>query len=1185
MHLFKQLSKVILLLCCVLLLSPFSDLQSQGWYKTYPEINNLPDENPRVFSGIQQTPDQGFITWGSKGHGFSQETIPPVAYEPIDINITKTDLSGNVQWSQWYNNGETPEMSDLITFELSVAPDGYLGIGNVQSDDTDGHVVRGIQFDQMGSIVNSFEFNAVDLFGFVDVSITGTTFQGDTVELNAATSVTKIIEVMPAPDNTFIVLGSHYRSGYATVGKANHSWLIKIDINGNIIWNAEVPTEDYQEYFQGNSYEGAYTLLLTDLDVSTQGEILVTGGVDPYYYDYSRTIFKFDANGNVLWNNKEGYFSDVITGGIGQTVRQNAMFHPNGNIVSQVSFKSVNFHTSVITAMGPQGDTLWFNQDTPSAPDYQHVHDICPLKGNKIGVLYATGENSQTYIEGLRFGALNMSDGSTFWEGPKLPAYIGNSTSFGERHRYLNLIPNSKIGMVIAGQMFNQANTQQIPFIMAPGSQGFVNTAQVNGSVFIDTNQDCLPDATEQGIPDNLILGGIATTLTNEDGNYTLDLYEGEYTLINTFGEYPYELWQSDCEDSIAVTINTSQDVIEDIDFGFYPVVEECPRLQVQTGIPFLRPGFYNPAYVSYSNVGTAAEDSAYIYLILEPYMTIDSASLNFTYDPATNTYEFFVGEIDMFETGGFVYNVYIAPETELNITGCVQAFIAPFDRCNLEDPNWDRSELRVAATCVGDSIEFEIENIGEDMMMSRDYAIYADNLLKYDGSVQLGANEVQVMKKYADGSTFRITAEQAEYFPEPSFPEASVESCNTNEPPTTSINTVARNDQASYIDIECTIVTGSYDPNDKQVVPSGIGEERYVNSTVQLEYKVRFQNTGTDTAFNVFVLDTLSEHLDLATFQSGVASHDYEVSILPGRVIRWDFRNILLPDSSTNLIGSNGFIKFTMRFASDVPQPTEVHNTANIYFDFNEPIVTEDMFVTVCDECLIQTLATEGVYFDGKILLEGAYDSNGQMQTSLQDLLPKTQPYNSSPYFYDGDETIVAIPAEMVDWVLVEARAGTPNISGDRGTTTVETKAGLLFKDGSIRGIDGISGITFNNLEANQSYHFCIRHRNHLDVLTATALSPSTNMVYDFTNNVAQAFGNQQMKWLGPESKAVLFTGDFNADGIIQTTDYDLWFVQPAAVQVYDLPDANLDGVIQVSDYDKWFFNKAKVGAVEIGY
>jgi len=73
------------------------------------------------------------------------------------------------------------------------------------------------------------------------------------------------------------------------------------------------------------------------------------------------------------------------------------------------------------------------------------------------------------------------------------------------------------------------------------------------------------------------------------------------------------------------------------------------------------------------------------------------------------------------------------------------------------------------------------------------------------------------------------------------------------------------------------------------------------------LTYKIRFQNTGTDTAFNIVVLDTLSDLLDVSTFVPLVSSHPYALEIVDSNVLKYSFENIMLPDSNINEPGSHG--------------------------------------------------------------------------------------------------------------------------------------------------------------------------------------------------------------------------------------------------------------------------------------
>lgn len=220
----------------------------------------------------------------------------------------------------------------------------------------------------------------------------------------------------------------------------------------------------------------------------------------------------------------------------------------------------------------------------------------------------------------------------------------------------------------------------------------------------------------------------------------------------------------------------------------------------------------------------------------------------------------------------------------------------------------------------------------------------------------------------------------------------------------------------------------------------------------------------------------------------------------------------------------------------------------------------------------------------DFKVFLEGPMDGNS-MLANLGSLIPLQQPYNTSPYNYAGSESLSSIPSNMVDWILVEVRDNaTPNLTGSRATTTLATRAAILLDNGKIVDLDGVSPLIFENLDPNTGHYFCIRHRNHLDILTANPLSASGQITYDFTDSDAKVFGPLQLKLINFGTYA-MFVGDFNYDGSIQNTDRDSWKSAPAILNTYNYNDGNMDGSVQVTDYDRWYSNRTKAGVAEIDY
>ncbi len=144
-------------------------------------------------------------------------------------------------------------------------------------------------------------------------------------------------------------------------------------------------------------------------------------------------------------------------------------------------------------------------------------------------------------------------------------------------------------------------------------------------------------------------------------------------------------------------------------------------------------------------------------------------------------------------------------------------------------------------------------------------------------------------------------------------------------------------------------IVTGSYDPNDKTVSPVGVGPNGDIAaSETDLTYLIRFQNTGNGPAVNIMVKDTLSPNVDVNTFEMLSASHNYMIDALPGNVLRWKFNNIMLADSGSNEPASHGYIQYRIKRTNNNTPGTQIKNTAYIYFDFNEPVVTNTAINTI---------------------------------------------------------------------------------------------------------------------------------------------------------------------------------------------------------------------------------------------
>ena len=136
-------------------------------------------------------------------------------------------------------------------------------------------------------------------------------------------------------------------------------------------------------------------------------------------------------------------------------------------------------------------------------------------------------------------------------------------------------------------------------------------------------------------------------------------------------------------------------------------------------------------------------------------------------------------------------------------------------------------------------------------------------------------------------------------------------------------------------------LVVGSWDPNDKMESrgPSILYDD-FVNSDNWLYYTVRFQNLGTFPATFVRIEDELDSQLDETSFQMLQSSHDYVVKRTVSS-LEWFFDDINLPAEQDDSQGSNGFIYFRIKLNTGYAVGDVIPNTAEIYFDFNEPVIT----------------------------------------------------------------------------------------------------------------------------------------------------------------------------------------------------------------------------------------------------
>lgn len=227
-------------------------------------------------------------------------------------------------------------------------------------------------------------------------------------------------------------------------------------------------------------------------------------------------------------------------------------------------------------------------------------------------------------------------------------------------------------------------------------------------------------------------------------------------------------------------------------------------------------------------------------------------------------------------------------------------------------------------------------------------------------------------------------------------------------------------------------------------------------------------------------------------------------------------------------------------------------------------------------------------------VWLEGALNSTGtQMDTSLNHLqllpaqsaaqpivVPKKQPYAVFPWNYLGREADRFIDStyatSVVDWVLVSFRSNT------MPDTEIAKTAALLHSDGHI---EFLNECLLDRLDGN-SFYIAVEHRNHVGILTPTAVPISNGILqFDFSaknsytaNNTR--FGQKQIVpnvWAmyGGEGIQSLTGNDINGD------DKAHWSNNSGFFNAYHQADYNMDGDINGSDKVIWSKNNGMSGAL----
>ncbi|MDJ1501273.1 DUF7619 domain-containing protein [Xanthocytophaga agilis] len=714
----------------------------------------------------------------------------------------------------------------------------------------------------------------------------------------------------------------------------------------------------------------------------------------------------------------------------------------------------------------------------------------------KIGII--TDENNNVYLTDYYNKAIH-----------KIDAITGNIISFGKYGSNEQEF-DDPFAVTINSKGFLYVVDSGNDRISVFSTIGSAKTNFISGTIFSDLNQNCKQDTNEPGLSDVLVEAqpGSILTMTDATGHYSMQVDTGTYTVTQQFANHDKTiLMKPICPadgkyHSVQVKEGMSVDGID-----FADQATSLPYLSVHVASNRRRRCFTNTTTITYSNSGYADAQNVKVSVKLPQYVILKSSNVDYTIDKDKN-YVFTIGTLKAKETGAIQITDSIACVVEARgMTACTQAWITPANSYTLpENSPWDQSDILLTGKCIENGrVQMVIKNTGKTMADSAEFRILLNAQLSFRKNYKLAIGDSLVLRIPANGKTVRLEADQRPGHPRKSQTNLTIEGCVASVSDVISKGYVAvlpQDDAEPEVASECLQIVDSYDPNDKLVSPAGTPSDNYTPSASELKYVIRFQNTGTDTAYAVTVIDTLSEHLDITTLQMGAYSHRYTLKVSgKGRpVLTWIFAGINLPDSTRDQAGSNGFIQFTIKPKVYLPEKVRIENFADIIFDYNEPVRTNTTVNVIYDvppvidkqnqlnektivqqKPTISSFTPEGAKLSGQITLTGNH-----YQTVPTDNIVKVNEIPVVVISASETQLVVALPSKVT--------TGRISVTTPAGTAVSATDL-VVFQPPVITGINPAKAhrgdqiiLTGIHFESVAEYNLVKINDIPMQVLTATA-------------------------------------------------------------------------------------------------
>ncbi|MCC6412239.1 MAG: T9SS type A sorting domain-containing protein [Saprospiraceae bacterium] len=703
--------------------------------------------------------------------------------------------------------------------------------------------------------------------------------------------------------------------------------LVRLDAGGTVVWDK----------FMGKP-------LLSDISkkmlVLETGDLLLAGG--DFEIDTNSvgrvTVLKADPDGNFLWQKWYSKPENIVCAGIAAI--------DSNQIAVLVEMEDVSYHLLSIDKNGEETD---FHEIVANVPDYNTSTATAICTDGSDGYMVTGILESGFPVFGpiMNFIQKIDADGQLVWT-KTYP--IENGVPY-------NIVRSFDGGYATAGYLFMQniPGTGFHAFLLKTNAAGELYSNVINGLVFHDANDNCTLQTGEPTLGQFTVRiqksgGETLYTTTQSDGTWTTAIGQGSFTLSVSPRFGAGNIWQA-CN-LTPITINSSYQTVQAPPTGVRSLVD-CPYLDIDLAAQIFRPCLETVANVSYCNNGNQPAEDAYLELAVDPMLSYVSSNVPLTAQNG-DTYRFDLGDVGPGMCSVVTIEFFVDCAATLGETVCMEAHIYPDTSCTPPDPLWDGSHLVVNGDCAGNEITFTVTNEGlGDMSEAVDFVIIEDQIIYMEGLIQLDAGQDSVFTiPNTAGNTYYMSVDQTPFHPGNSHPVVGVEYCDGPANTPGLLLQLAQDEADVFVATHCDIVRIAYDPNDKRGFPLGWQDANFIERGQELDYMIRFQNTGNDTAFLVVLRDTIDQTtLDITSIRPGASSHPYTWELTGNGVLNFTFENILLPDSNTNLDASQGYVQVRIRQQPDLVAGTQILNSAGIYFDFNAPVITNTSMHTIADD------------------------------------------------------------------------------------------------------------------------------------------------------------------------------------------------------------------------------------------